>query len=69
MLSHLRRSATRSGWRGVALLGLLPMVVAALLTALCTRGAVRSVAGDVYCVAAGTVFVLAWQISFGGRDV
>jgi hypothetical protein len=68
MRSRFVRSATRSGWRGVALLGLLPVAFAAFGVAFWTHGTVRSVAGDVYITAAAVILVLAWQISFGGKD-
>lgn len=68
MKSRFAQSAGHSGWRGVTLLALLPVVLASFATAFWTHGAVRSVAGDVYCVAAVAVLVLAWKISFGKRD-
>lgn len=68
MRSRFVRSATRSGWRGVALLGLLPMSLAAFFIALCAHGVVQSVAGDAYCVVAGLILLLAFQISFGRRN-
>jgi len=67
MSSRLARSATRSGWRGVVLLALLPVALAAFGVALGTHGTVRSVAGIVYCFAAVGVIALAARLSFGGR--
>lgn len=67
MRSRFRRAATRSGWRGVVVLAMVPVVGASSAIALRTHGTVRSAAGVVYCAAAAVMLTLAWKISFGRR--
>lgn len=67
-LAQFKRSATRSGWRGVVMLGLIPVMVASLPPAIWAHGVVKWTAYGVYCAAAVAVLVLGWQISFGSSD-
>lgn len=67
MRSRFLRFSGRSGWRGVVLLSLLPVLFASFGIALGTHGVVRSAAGVLYGFAATAVAALAWQISFGRR--
>lgn len=67
-MSGFRRSATRSGWRGVVLLALIPVVVASFAVAVFTHGTVRSVAGDAYCTAAAGMIGIGLNMALRSPD-
>lgn len=67
-LAQFKRSASRSGWRGVAMLAQVPVMVGTLPFIVWTHGVVRWTAYGVYCAAAVVVLVLGWRLSFGRRD-
>lgn len=68
MRSRFVRSATRSGWRGVALLGLIPVLVGLFSVAVLTHGVAHTAAYCVHVAATAVFLVIAWRLCFGDRD-
>lgn len=68
MRSRFLRSAGRSGWRGVVLLALIPVVAMSFTVALTTRGTVHAVAYGVYVAVTAVMLVLGWRLAVGGWD-
>lgn len=68
MRSRFWRSASRSGWRGVVMLGLIPVMAASFPPAIWAHGVVKWTAYGVYCAAAVAMLALGWQLAFGRRD-
>lgn len=65
MPSQFVRSATRSGWRGVALLALIPVLAGLFAAWAFTSNDWWMLA---YVVVAAVFLVIAWRLCFGDRD-
>ena len=67
MLSRFVRSAARGGWRGVVLLGLVPVAAVSFIAALTTSGIVHAAAYGVYLTVAMVMLVVGWRLAFNRR--